>query len=192
MSKNFAQALKHHRSNKQLSQSELAVLVGLSQKQISDYELGNSKPRQATFIKILQVLGLNEHEFFNTPHIILSSWDNRDDDLVEYIGNDNKKIILPRHHQRNPKNMIVYTYYGDSMFPTLRDGDLLLVNTLSPLFYGDLYLVEIYGIESVCRIYPADDGKLLFKKDNPLYHDFTMNTSEVKILGRVDFRQGFL
>ncbi|STY99858.1 antitoxin HipB [Moraxella lacunata] len=191
MSKNFAQSLKFHRSTKQLSQSELARLVGISQKQISDYELGTSKPRQATLIKILQVLGLDEQEFFNSSRTI-SYWDSKDNDLIEYVGDNGKKIILPYSYQRNPKNSIVHTHYGDSMLPTLKDGDLLLINTLSPLFYGDLYLVEIQGIRSVYRIYPADDGRLLFEKDNPAYHHFTMNSLEVEILGRVDFRQGFL
>lgn len=193
MSKNFAYALKFHRSNKQLSQTELANLVGVSQKQISDYELGTSKPRQATFLRILTALNLNEQSFFDDTQP-LSFWNDShtNDDLVEYVGDDGKKIILPYSCQRNPKNSIVYTYHSEAMFPTLRDGDLLLVNTLSPLFYGDLYLVEIYGIRNVYRLYPADDGKFLFKSDNPQFPDFTLNTTEVEILGRVDFRQGFL
>jgi len=67
----FPKRLKYFRSLKNLSQAELAKMVGISTKQISDYEVGTtSKPRQSTFIKLLNALGVTESEFITTDCVL--------------------------------------------------------------------------------------------------------------------------
>lgn len=66
----FAQKLKHFRSTDNLSQTQFAQKVGISQKQVSDYEIGLSKPRLSTFKKILEVFNLTEDEFWSGERLI--------------------------------------------------------------------------------------------------------------------------
>lgn len=193
MQNDFSKRLKHFRSQRHLTQRGLAELVGVSQKLISDYEMGISQPRQSTLLKILEALNVDEHEFFNSISATVN-WENEklDNAYVTYVSNDGQKIILPYQYQLSPKNTIAHKHNGNSMEPTLKDGDLLLVNTLSPLSYGELYLIELQGISTVFRVYPAEDGKLLLDKDNPFYKSIIVNTDNLNILGKVVFRQGFL
>ncbi|HCV3095700.1 TPA: helix-turn-helix transcriptional regulator, partial [Acinetobacter baumannii] len=61
----FAERLKYFRSQANLNQRELAEMVGISQKQISDYEVGLSQPRRNTFEKLLNALNVDEEAFLS-------------------------------------------------------------------------------------------------------------------------------
>lgn len=65
MENSFSERLKYLRAKMNLSQQQLANLVGLSRKQISDYEVKNSIPRATTVHKLAEVLG-------TTPEFLLS------------------------------------------------------------------------------------------------------------------------
>lgn len=88
------------------SQVELAKRVGISGKQISDYEVGTSKPRQSTYMKILNALEVSDQVFSNSDLCSLDLNDLEDDQQV--IRNDNgDKIILSRefcNKNRSPSN----------------------------------------------------------------------------------------
>lgn len=62
----FATRLKFFRSLRGLSQEKLANLVGISRKQVSDYEIGAGSPRKANLKKILDALGVTETEFMSS------------------------------------------------------------------------------------------------------------------------------
>ena len=63
--KNFAARLILFRSKTKLSQTQFGLKVGISQKQVSDYEVGLSTPRKTTFNRILETLDLTEEEFWS-------------------------------------------------------------------------------------------------------------------------------
>lgn len=62
----FAKRLNFFRSLRGMSQGDVAEKVGVSRKQVSDYEVGSTKPRKQTFIKILDALGVTELEFLSS------------------------------------------------------------------------------------------------------------------------------
>ncbi|ENV98317.1 helix-turn-helix transcriptional regulator [Acinetobacter bereziniae] len=64
MENSFSERLKHLRAKMNLSQQQLADHVGLSRKQISDYEVKNSIPRSVTIHKLAEFLG-------TTPEFLL-------------------------------------------------------------------------------------------------------------------------
>lgn len=76
---------------------------------------------------------------------------------------------------------------GDSMEPTLRDGDVIIVDTsqqsinsqdrLWALSYGDLGMIK--------RVIAEPGGGLLVKSDNPAAGNFTAHDGEVQVVGRV-------
>lgn len=62
----FSTRLKFFRSLEGISQAELASRVGISGKQISDYEVGTSTPRKENFLKLLAALNVSEKEFMSS------------------------------------------------------------------------------------------------------------------------------
>ena len=56
--KYIAQILQNARKRKHLKQSELAEIIGISEKHLSKIETGKNYPSLDNFLKIIEVLGL--------------------------------------------------------------------------------------------------------------------------------------
>jgi phage repressor protein C with HTH and peptisase S24 domain len=138
-----------------------------------------------------------------------SSSDPRDDfDLVERFdltlsagpgaAGDNVAALSPIAFRRDwlrsmflsAKDCVVMSVGGDSMLPTVHDGDLVLVDRKpqQQLSYAYIYaLSDIDGQTRVKRIQTLDEGYLL-QSDNPNYEvevRFGDDANRVKIIGRV-------
>lgn len=61
----FAENLKAAREKKQISQYELAELVGVNQAAIAYFELGSKVPNIFNGVKIAQVLGVTAEQLVN-------------------------------------------------------------------------------------------------------------------------------
>lgn len=68
----FANRFKYFRSRLNLTQEDIALQLGLSTKQVSDYEVSRSQPRKSTFIKIIKIFNLTDAEFweFDVPAFV--------------------------------------------------------------------------------------------------------------------------
>lgn len=89
----------------------------------------------------------------------------------------------------NPKNLVLISAIGDSMEPTLRAGDLLLIDRSTAGVKQDaIYAFAINGELRVKRMQLKIDGSVMVKSDNPQY-DAEFLTSEqiaaLRIVGRV-------
>lgn len=81
---------------------------------------------------------------------------------------------------------------GDSMEPTLRDGDEVLVDrTLRPLRDG-VHVVRIGDTLLVKRIDAGRPGVLTLISDNPAYRPVELPIEEVEVIGRVVWKGGRL
>jgi len=88
----------------------------------------------------------------------------------------------------DPKQMSLIAVSGDSMYPTLISGDLVLINHgqnhLDP--QGGLYAIALGDVILIKRLqilYPS--GKVRITSDNEKYDSFDLLQEEVKINGRV-------
>ncbi len=82
------------------------------------------------------------------------------------------------------RDLILIEVVGDSMAPTVEDGDLILANLAEPRFRQDgIYLLRHDSGLAVKRIQRRPDGKLLVRSDNPKYE--AMVVASVSIIGRV-------
>ncbi len=81
------------------------------------------------------------------------------------------------------------TAVGDSMEPTIRDGDLLLVDTGIADFRDDaIYLLALGETFRVKRVQRLLNGSVVVKSDNPAYAVETLSpeqAAETNCLGRV-------
>jgi phage repressor protein C with HTH and peptisase S24 domain len=89
----------------------------------------------------------------------------------------------------NPRRAEVLIAVGDSMEPTIRDGDLLLIDrSFERVRDEGIYVLVLAGMVLVKRIQTRRDGSAILKSDNDRYEDEIVPATEVndlKIEGRV-------
>lgn len=83
---NVADKIKKHRIQKNLSQGDLAKLVGCGQKTVSNWELGKFEPTAAFIPKLAATLDIKIEELTLTPELY--------DEYKEQMKNDNMVIKL--------------------------------------------------------------------------------------------------
>jgi phage repressor protein C with HTH and peptisase S24 domain len=95
-----------------------------------------------------------------------------------------------------PEDLMLETAVGESMQPTVQDGDLLLIDATDRRFreFG-IYVLEYAGQRLVKRVQRKLDGSLLLISDNTVYELERIppeRAREVKVLGRVVWSGGKL
>lgn len=196
----FSEKLKYFRSLKNLSQQDLAVLVGISRKQISDYEVGSSKPRQATYLKILTALGVTHEEFSNTENpmskssaslllqVPILSWV----DVINLEEADPEQSIsvdILLYHTSNSKNLFILKIQGNSMSPLFNEGDLIMIDTSkTKIEDGASYILCNETEATVKQCFKTFSGNILLKPINPDFPSFEIKENKINVIGRVVYR----
>jgi transcriptional regulator with XRE-family HTH domain len=83
-----------------------------------------------------------------------------------------------------PTNCFAFEYSGDYMLPTIRDGDIIVINPDEPLTSGNIALIVGKWGEPFLRRYREINGDRYFTSDNTSYSPFKQDAS-IKILGTV-------
>lgn len=116
----------------------------------------------------------------------------RSDHLVDFIAFS--ESFLKQILRRAPQNLALLTASGDSMDPTIRDRDLLLVDTSARRIEGSfIYVLAIGGGLQVKRIDLRRDGSVILKSDNPKYAAEEVPAAEtptLEVLGQVIWQAG--
>lgn len=92
---------------------------------------------------------------------------------------------VPPYLSRYGKNIKALTVEGDSMYPTLRRGDMVVCDSCGWSGEG-VYAVRMNGRGFVKRV-TQRPGKLVLLSDNPKYppHEESEDSQEIEIVGRV-------
>jgi Peptidase S24-like len=110
---------------------------------------------------------------------------NSDEALAGKVGFDEKWL---RKMGLDPARLSLIRVNGDSMQPTLNDGDDIMVDTAAaerPTKKG-IHVLRVDGTLMVKRLRPEKDGKLSILSDNPTYVPITdVDAGEVAVIGRV-------
>lgn len=95
-----------------------------------------------------------------------------------------------------PSNVLLETAVGDSMTPTIRDGNTLLIDSTDRTFRNfGVYVLEINGQRLVKRVQRKHDGSLVLISDNTAYQPDVVarDTADgVTVVGRVVWAGGTL
>lgn len=112
------------------------------------------------------------------------------------------KGILPIDVLDHRKNVCALTVKGDSMQPSLDDGDLVLIRTdVESIKSGAIYAIRIDNSLLVKRLRLKANGNVEVVSDNPSYSTDELKAAEIrqmirdggtpaKIIGRVVWRSG--
>ncbi|WP_404481370.1 helix-turn-helix transcriptional regulator [Novosphingobium sp. BL-52-GroH] len=89
-----------------------------------------------------------------------------------------------------PGHLSTIVVSGDSMEPSLRDGDEILVDrTLRPLRDG-IHVVRVGDSLLVKRLDTGRPGKIMLISDNPAYPPVECAAPDVEVIGRVVWKGG--
>ncbi len=81
---------------------------------------------------------------------------------------------------------------GDSMEPTLRDGDEILVDRTPRSLRDGIHVVRVDGALLVKRLETGRPGLLVLRSDNKAYDPIELPPVEVEVIGRVVWKSGRL
>jgi phage repressor protein C with HTH and peptisase S24 domain len=114
------------------------------------------------------------------------------DDVVDFLAFSEDWVRNTLH--RRPQNLALLEATGDSMDPTIRDGDILLVDTSTrDIQSSRVYVLQVNGALLVKRIQVRLDGSLVVKSDNPSYEAEVVRPDErspLSIVGQVVWQAG--
>lgn len=95
--------------------------------------------------------------------------------------------ICPTEH---PEKLALYSVHTDAMTPTLRQGDLVLVDTANKVLDEGLFVVILDNTSCVRRLQQLPAHQIRVICDNPHYERLTVNPASgaLQVLGRVVYR----
>lgn len=91
-----------------------------------------------------------------------------------------------------PAHLSVIEVEGDSMEPTLRDGDEILVDRTPRALRAGVHVIRLDDVLLVKRLETGPAGMIRVISDNPAYPRIERPASEVEIVGRVVWKGGRL
>lgn len=195
-----AERLRHWRLEQGFTQGELGNRLGMTQSAISDLENGRRKISTGFLQRLCKHFNLEEDYFFQTVQ-------EEDVEMVPLMearpycgmgGEETSGRIQGSHPFRSdflarkgqPKRMRLFRLVGDSMSPTLLEGDMVMVDlSQRHVASGRIYMIRIGPELAMKRLEHRPGGVLLIKSDNRNYSDIVINTREeaedVEVLGRM-------
>lgn len=88
----------------------------------------------------------------------------------------------------DPKRLVLISVVGDSMEPTLRAGDLIMVDLRENRVGEDaIYILRFDGLLIAKRLQRMLDGNIHIRSDNPAYKEQVVSksaTADIHIIGR--------
>ncbi len=92
----------------------------------------------------------------------------------------------------DPRRLSAIAVDGDSMEPTLRGGDEILVDTAPRPLRDGVHVVRVDGALLVKRLETGRPGSIVLKSDNPAYDPIALGPADVTVVGRVVWKGGRL
>ncbi len=97
-----------------------------------------------------------------------------------------------REQGLDPTMLSAIIVAGDSMEPTLRDGDEILVDRTPRPWRDGIHMVRAGDALLVKRLDTGRPGTLALVSDNPAYRAIELAPDEVQVIGRVVWKSGRL
>lgn len=91
-----------------------------------------------------------------------------------------------------PGALSVIAVEGDSMEPTLRDGDEILVDRTPRALRAGIFVIRMDDVLLVKRLEPGRVGQVTIISDNPAYGRSERSLADVEVVGRVVWKGGRL
>jgi phage repressor protein C with HTH and peptisase S24 domain len=207
--------IKHVRGKD--AQKEFAKILGFSPSYLSEVESGKTKPSLELLVNISQITNYSLHwlltgegpmflepsegmvkenlasygelgEFVLIPLVVLE----RERGIEEGIEARAKEKYAFRRtwlqSKGNLENFVLFAVRGDSMDPTITDGDFVLIDrSQRQVVVGNIYALRIENAVMVKRLQPMGDHRIKVMSDNKLYESYELDlgTGDIEIIGQI-------
>ncbi len=167
---------------------EAAQLLG-----ISDRDFSNRK-RTGTLFRIIVEWAANKG--LNINEIVYKEDSEQEEDIAEpsesKAGRIQKDVDLPISKEwlsreiTAAENQIIITISGNSMEPSLREGDIVVIDKgRTEIQDGGLFAVRMDGTLLIKRLSPRPGEKMKVISDNREYDSYEIDRSSIEIAGQV-------
>jgi phage repressor protein C with HTH and peptisase S24 domain len=191
--------------------ADLALAVGVSDNAVYKWISGRGQPSMVSLVNLAKAAGVSV-EWLATGRGPVA---NAKAD-VHSASEASEFIQMPRHGIRNsslrlgiqssqivdhlsfradwlqhrlgtdPRSLALVEAIGDSMSPTVDDGDVVLVDLRETRFKDDgIYVLRAGNDLSIKRIQRQPDGSLTIRSDNAAYERLTVSPDMIALFGRV-------
>lgn len=187
-------------SQNNITPTELSRILGVAPSVVNAWKIRDSIPRADIAVKTAEALNTTV-EYLLTGNSIKTNTSKKtflipilnqelsaghgellpDDDIVEGL------VSVPLWLRKQfGTNLAALHIHGDSMSPTLNDGDMVVCDSLGWDKSDGIYAIRMNGNGYVKRIQVAS-GKILIKSDNPNYDTIEepIESEAVNIIGKV-------
>jgi len=183
--------LKSAREGLRISQLNFAEKLNITDKTLRNYEKGNNITVDIVK-KISEITNIDFNFLLNGDNITVLNDNNYNIDLLNvragagegiynYVVETVDTISLDKSFFRTPINtnkVKGIQVDGDSMEPTLRDGDYVLIDENTTFGVNGVYAIQLGGQILIKRLQFKMDGTVLIISDNSKYQSETFNPSE--------------
>lgn len=194
--------LKHWRNKKGFTQSELAGYLGVKQNTISSWEKGVRTPGMDELDKLCEIYKVSFVSFLMKQDSELPAFSpvpllaarprggigghETEEDIQSWYSFHTDFLL----RKGCPEKMRLFFIAGDSMSPTLNEGDMVMVDTSQtlPVVSGKIYMLRIGDELMMKRLENRPNSILWLQSDNSRYSPIEINTHEendVEIFGRM-------
>ena len=193
----FEQALEDNK----ITASELSRTIGVASSVIYAWKMRDSIPRADIAVKVAEELNTTvEYLVTGTGNNQISKSDNTflvpilnqelsaghgdllpEEDVIEGL------LSLPIWlRKKYGNNLGALHVHGDSMQPTLNDGDMVVCDSLGWDKSDGIFAIRLNGNGYVKRLQVVS-GKVLIKSDNPNYETITepLDSNAMNVIGKV-------
>jgi len=192
--------IRHIRKSLKMTQQKFAASLGIVQGFLSAIEKGKKNPSETLLIALQHLYRVNpewinsgQHENIMDANYQLPLQEDHlpSIPLFKNPPANKEKFQQPDHVDRYislpgiPKDGFAFEYTGDYMSPTIRDGDIIIINPHKNLVSGNIGLIVGKWEEPYLRRYREINGQKYFSSDNTSYAPFQPNDS-TRILGVVE------
>ncbi|MGH7935371.1 MAG: XRE family transcriptional regulator [Candidatus Binataceae bacterium] len=192
------------------SVADLARAVGVSDNAIYKWVSGRGQPSMVSLVNLARAAGVSvewlatgrgipskskseacapeSSDYVTMPRQGLRGVGGRDaiqnQQIVDFINF--RSDWIQRVFNVDPRSLALVEAIGDSMSPTVDEGDLVLIDLRENRFKSDgLYVLRSGGDLSIKRLQCRPDGSLMIRSDNSAYEPQRVAQDDIVILGRV-------
>lgn len=97
-----------------------------------------------------------------------------------------------RQQGLDPAQLTAIAVTGDSMEPTLRDGDEILADRTERALRDGVYVVRVGDALLVKRLDLGQPGRIVLISDNQVYRPFELAREDLEVIGRIVWKSGRL
>ena len=185
--KEVVETVKQLTSEQNMSMSELARRVGIAKSAISRYFNGTRElplNRIEDFAKALHtsshfLLGVEPESSKGIKIPVLGTVPagipiTAVEDIIDYEE-------IPKSWE-NQGEFFGLKIKGDSMYPTLENGDVVIVKKQSTADNGDTVIVMVNGDDATCKRYERSDNGIMLIPNNNAYNPVFYTNEEIEAL----------